>query len=107
MTKTSTEQITLIANKISKKFSINKIFLFGSYAYGNPISGSDIDLCLVAKLEGKRKIDLLHEVRKEIRGTICNPLNLFVYEEKEFNERASLNSTLEHKILTDGIQLYG
>jgi len=26
---------------------INKIYLFGSYAYGNPNEDSDIDLCVV------------------------------------------------------------
>jgi hypothetical protein len=38
---------------------------------------------------------------------ISNPLDILVYTEKEFNERAGLRNTLEHKIMLDGIKVYG
>jgi len=35
---------------------INKIYLFGSYAYGNPNEDSDIDLCVVVN-DDTNKLD--------------------------------------------------
>lgn len=107
MTKLSKDQLKFVTDMLLNKFGINKIFLFGSYAYGNPSSESDIDLCLVTKLEGKRKIDLLHELRKEISDPCQNPLDLLIYEESEFKKRSAVKSTLEYKILKEGVLING
>lgn len=40
-------QIKAIARKITEKFSVEKILLFGSYAYGKPEEGSDVDLLVI------------------------------------------------------------
>lgn len=40
-------QIRLMAEKIKEKFHHEKIFLFGSYAYSEPKSHSDIDLLII------------------------------------------------------------
>ena len=38
------EQINVIANQIADKIKTNKIYVFGSYAYGKPEVDSDLDL---------------------------------------------------------------
>lgn len=101
------DEIKSITGILSNKFGINKIFLFGSYAYGNPVTGSDIDLCLITKLKGKRKIDLLHEMRREISTVYQNPIDLLIYEENEFEKRSAVKSTLEYKILKEGVLISG
>ena len=101
------EQIGLLRDELKKRFSIKQIFVFGSYAYGKPDKDSDIDLCIIADFNNKRKIDIIREIRRELIDLITNPLDILVYSEKEFNERASLTSTLEHKILMSGIKVYG
>ncbi|MFQ5752203.1 MAG: nucleotidyltransferase domain-containing protein [bacterium] len=88
------------------KFSVKQIILFGSQAYGKPEDGSDIDLCVITDIKNKRKIDIMREIRKETNSLISNnPLDILVYDEKEFNERANLKNTLEYKILSQGLKI--
>ncbi len=94
----SKEQIELVVDAIFKKFSAKKIFLFGSYANGKASSDSDLDLCVIADLGGKRKIDLIREIRQEVNSYFRAPLDILLYENSEFNKRASLQNTLEYKI---------
>ncbi len=54
-----------------------------------------------------RKIDIIREIRLGLIGLISNPIDILVYTEKEFNERADLRGTLEYKILFDGTKVYG
>lgn len=108
MTKHLKDEIKSITEiLLSNKFGVNKVFLFGSYAYGNPTPGSDIDLCLVTKLKGKRKIDILHEMRKEISEVCQYPFDLLIYDDGEFEKRSAIKSTLENKILNEGVLING
>ena len=101
------EQIEILKNTLKKNFAVKQIFIFGSHAYGQPDENSDIDLCVITDLNNKRKIDIIREIRRELIELISNPLDILVYSEKEFKERADLRSTLEHKILMSGIKVYG
>jgi uncharacterized protein len=100
------QEIEKIKQILAGKFGINKIFIFGSFAYGNPDTESDIDLCIIADLKNKRKIDFTREIRRELSKHIERPLDLLVYSETEFRERADLQSTLENVIASDGLTLY-
>jgi predicted nucleotidyltransferase len=101
------EQIETLVNKLKEKFNVRQIFIFGSQVYGKPDEESDIDLCVITDLNNKRKIDIVREMRRELIDLISNSLDILVYSEKEFNERTGLRSTLEYKILMDGIKVYG
>jgi len=99
----SQDQIKSIAGTISRKFKTKKILLFGFYAFGEPELYSDIDLCVIASLGGKRKIDVIRDIRREINKNFNIPLDILLYEDKEFSKRASVKNSLEYKILHDGI----
>jgi predicted nucleotidyltransferase len=101
------EQIKLIPAYIAKRVTAKRIILFGSYAYGSPGADSDIDLCVITDLAGRRKIDIMREVRRAISSFITHPVDILVYEEDEFNERAALKNTMEHKIAEKGVRLLG
>lgn len=101
------EQIEILKNTLKKNFAVKQIFIFGSHAYGVPDENSDIDLCVITDLNNKRKIDIIREIRRELIELISNPLDILIYSETEFKERADLRSTLEHKILMSGIKVYG
>ncbi len=101
----SKKQISAVINKISKKFHTKKIFIFGSYAYGQPSSDSDLDICIITDLGNKRKIDIVRDIRRELSSRFENPLDILLYEESEFNERANLKNTLEYKILKYGLMI--
>lgn len=101
------EQINSLATSISEKFNTHKVFLFGSYAHGNPTLYSDLDICVVTDFKGKRKIELTREIRREISKYFHNSLDILLYEENEFSERAAIKNTLENHILQNGIVLNG
>jgi predicted nucleotidyltransferase len=103
----SNKYINDLASSLSDKFDLKKIILFGSYAHGNPDENSDLDLCIVTDLKGKRKIDIMRELRKELYMKLNTPLDILVYEEHEFDQRSKLQNTLEYKILKFGRLLNG
>ena len=107
MTTQLSEQIDLLKGALIKRFDAKQIIIFGSHAYGNADKESDIDLCVITDLQNKRKIDIIREIRRELINVISSPLDILVYNEEEFRRRAVLSNTLEHKIMSNGIMLYG
>jgi len=101
----SKQQIKILSNIIIKKFNPKKIFIFGSYAHGRPDSESDLDICVITDFNGKRKIDLIRDLRGEIFSVFDVPLDILVFEDNEFEKKAILKNTLEYKILNEGILL--
>jgi predicted nucleotidyltransferase len=50
-------------NDVKAKMPIDKVYLYGSYAKGNPRDDSDVDLCFFSKdFEDKRDWDVLTEL---------------------------------------------
>ena len=49
---------------------------------------------------------MLKQVRRVIAPVVTKPVDLLVYKEDEFYERAELNTTFEYKIKTEGIKIY-
>lgn len=101
------EQIQLLKHVLTRKFDAKRIIIFGSHAYGTPDADSDIDLCVVADLKNKRKIEVTREIRQELLNLITVPLDILVYSEEEFADRSRLKSTLEYKIMRDGVRVHG
>ena len=68
-------QIELLAQKIKDKFNPQKIILFGSYAYGSPKKGSDIDFFIIMDtIVSVREQAFL--IRREFRESI--PIDIIV-----------------------------
>ncbi|MDP2587504.1 MAG: nucleotidyltransferase domain-containing protein, partial [bacterium] len=57
-----------------KSYKPERVILFGSYAWGTPGKGSDLDLFIVKKTK-KRKIERTHEVTKLV-GELPLPFDL-------------------------------
>jgi len=101
------KQIKIVRDTLSKKFDAKQIIVFGSYAYGKPNIDSDLDLCVIIDLKKKRKIEVIRAIRRELLELISKPLDILVYNEQEFEERAGLKNTFEYKILAEGRKIYG
>ncbi len=100
------EELELLRNTLAAKFQVRQIILFGSFAHGNPNLDSDIDVCIIADFSGQRKIEVIREMRRALTDLIVSPLDILLYQEHEFKERAALSGSLEYKILQQGILLY-
>ncbi len=81
--------------------------MFGSYAYGKPQPESDLDFCILTDLGDKRKIELIRDIRREINFNFQIAIDILLYDNKEFNDRAIHQNTLEYKILKQGILING
>jgi predicted nucleotidyltransferase len=95
---------SLILNSVEAGI-IKRIYLFGSYAYGEPDENSDIDLCVVIE----NGIDE-HKIYMKAAKALCtNHITLFdllVYTEKGlFNFKNPKG--VENTIITKGKILYG
>lgn len=57
-------ELNNLIKEIYGNIHVNSIYLFGSYAYGNPNEDSDLDICIVTDDKSKRKIEIMKSVRK-------------------------------------------
>ena len=101
------DQIMTLKDTLKEQFGAKRIFIFGSNAYGEPDEDSDIDLCVILDLGNRRKIDIMREIGRVLHTLVSVSLDILVYSEEEFDERAMLKCTLEYKILNEGIRVYG
>ena len=49
----------------------------------------------------------MRAIRREISSILKGSLDILLYSEKEFAQRANLKNTLEYKILNEGILISG
>jgi len=106
MTDEINNNLKTIIEKINGKFSPKEIILFGSFAYGSPNSSSDIDLCIIMNLNNERKTKIMRDIRNLLYDVLLFPIDIIIYTEEEFLERASNPTTLEYKIEKEGKVLY-
>jgi len=85
---------------------VEQIYLFGSYAYGNPHKDSDLDLFVVLKDEVQlRDIEAAIKIRLAIGDHQSMPLDLLVIKRSRYLERKAA-PTLERKIAREGVLIY-
>lgn len=91
------DQITTLKDTLKEKFGAKRIFVFGSNAYGEPDEDSDIDLCVILDLGNRCKIDIMRAIGRVLRTLVSVSLDILVYSEEKFDERAMLKCTLNTK----------
>lgn len=99
------ELLGSIVKKIVDGYNPDKIILFGSYAYGTPTEGSDIDL-FILKDDKRKRVERFCEVMKilgDIKGVPIEPL---MFTNKEFEKRLELEDDFILEIINKGRVLY-
>ncbi len=98
--------IEQVVKRIVEQYRPEKIILFGSYAYGMPDAGSDLDL-LIVKETDERPIDRRVAVRRIAytprRGLPFSPL---VITPQELDRRIEMGDPFYHEIIARGKVLY-
>ncbi len=96
--------ISEIVERITKRFEVEKIILFGSYAYGNPHRYSDIDLFI--QMEGKeRPIKRRLKIAQLFKDREV-PMDFIVKNHFEIRNRLNLGDPFIKKIMEKGKVLY-
>lgn len=95
-----------ILDKLLTSYAPQKVILFGSYAYGNPGPGSDIDL-LIIKETSERFVDRWVTVRRLLSDpTRTVSLETFVLTPQEVSRRLAIGDQFLLEIVEKGKVLY-
>ena len=104
--KKAQEEIAQITEIIKQTVPAERIYLFGSYAYGEPNEHSDYDFFVVLPDDSMRPLDAMRSIRRAIvRTSLMTPYDVLAAHVNGFDERKQFN-TLERKITRDGRLLY-
>jgi len=98
--------LTVITQAISSNTKIEDLFLFGSWAYGEPKSDSDLDIYLVIPDTDVDICDLNADIRFALYKKLTLPLDLVIAKKSVF-ERRSKAPTLENIIAERGVRING
>lgn len=99
------ESLKKIASFIKERFGAQKVILFGSYAYGNPNSDSDIDLLVIMDTKEKFSKQAV-KIRVAIDEMLPEKsIDIIVRSPEYLNKRVDNNDFFMKEILTKGIYL--
>jgi predicted nucleotidyltransferase len=100
------QEILEISKTIRSAVPVEQIYLFGSYAYGEPDADSDFDFFMVIPDTGLKPLDAVRQARFALTSFArTTSVDILADYKNRFDERSKLN-TLEKKIRKDGVLLY-
>jgi len=94
---------------IIKQHGVQKIILFGSYAYGNPTKDSDIDLLVIKDIPEKEIRDFRIKLKKELWNNLDNisgAFDILIDNEERIKQRIALGDLFYKEIYTKGKTIY-
>jgi predicted nucleotidyltransferase len=100
------QQIDVIRDMIVDTVPVERIYLFGSHAYGQPREDSDLDLYVVVPDDLGRDIDIAIDIKKAIRAKETSPVDILVSSSSRFEKRM-VAPTLERQVVERGELIYG
>ncbi len=100
------ETIPLITERLVNTFRPERIFLFGSHAWGTPDEDSDLDLLVIVETSEFSPPPRAARAYRCLRD-IRYPLDIMVKTREEVETYAHVPAALEYKILPNGRLLYG
>ena len=102
----TTEALAEATKRISMALKPEKIFLFGSHAWGLPTPDSDIDLFIIVKDSDQPPYQRSRNVYHFLRGMRA-PIEIVVRTNEEVERSKSVVTSLTRKVLEQGKLLYG
>lgn len=89
--------------RVAQAHNVGAIILFGSRAKGKEREESDIDICVIADTQNKRR--LAAAISAEIECEL--PVDIIVYTPDEWTVCVADETSFANKILKEGRILYG
>ena len=96
-------EIRRIAQSIGRKFKPQKVYLFGSYAYGKPTIDSDVDLLVLMHTSLSNVVQAV-QIRRMV--DLPFPTDLLVRTPEQLAQRMEIGDDFIRDIVTKGIVLY-
>ncbi len=98
------QSVARMVRQIVRRFSPDKVILFGSHAVGLARPGSDVDLLVVMRVKGSKAKQEL-QIRKALRSDGV-PKDVVVTTPEEFAWRRHIPGTIERPAAREGRILY-
>ena len=100
------QEIIEISEAIKNAVHPERIYLFGSYAYGTPDKESDFDFYIVVSDISIKPLEAVRQARFAlIPLNRKSSVDILADYQSRFDIRSNLN-TLERKVVKDGVLLY-
>jgi predicted nucleotidyltransferase len=99
------EMIQEVVTRLIKTYQPVAIYLFGSYAWGEPNKDSDIDFFIIINTSNLNKADRIRIGLTELMD-IRLPVDILVFTRDEVEAQKYHPSTLTHKVISRGVKLY-
>ncbi len=106
MEKISKSKIQEAVKRLAETYQPLTIYLFGSYAWGEPHAESDLDFLIVLNDDIHFNLALHIKGKQALKGLDIST-DIVLNHKNFFSERAEHPSTLQHKIKKEGKLLYG
>ena len=95
-----------LIRRLVDEFHPEAIYLFGSYAWGNPTADSDLDLLVIVSQSHQKPIQRAVRAQRSLRG-VRAPVDVLVKTRREFENYSAVKASLEAQISREGKLLYG
>jgi len=101
------DEIQQITELIKQTVPVERIYLFGSHAYGEPHEHSDYDFFVILPDGSMRPLDAEGMIHRAVAHTpIMTAMDVLTQHKTRFDLKSRYN-TLERKVSRDGRLLYG
>ena len=97
------EAIQTLCDEIVQAFHPEQVVLFGSYAYGNPDDGSDVDLLVIMPFSGKAPH---HAAAMVAHLRPAFPVDILVRDPETLRRRLNLGDPFLQEVMARGKVLY-
>jgi len=88
------------------EFRPEQVWLFGSYAWGQPTEDSDLDLYVVVANSDAASLTRAQRAHR-VLGDLALPKDVIIKTREEVDRVKALRPTLAYKIMHEGRLLYG
>ncbi|MBE2287432.1 MAG: nucleotidyltransferase domain-containing protein [Prosthecobacter sp.] len=92
--------------RLVAEFQPEQIWLFGSYAWGEPTADSDLDLFVIVPDSLENSLSRAQKAHRAL-SELQMPKDVIVRTTAEVERVKNLRPTLAYKVLHEGRQLYG
>jgi predicted nucleotidyltransferase len=101
------ERLRDVARRLCEAASnVAAVVLFGSFAHGRPTPGSDVDLLVVLRADGRRMVDRIPEYTRPFEAPGL-AVQVLPWTEAEMRRRLDTGDGFAHEILATGVLLAG
>lgn len=100
-------ELEQIKDAILAAVPCQKIYLFGSYAYGTPHEDSDFDIYAVLADDSQNQIDAMHSVRDAVRPLNIRALDFIAQRPSVFERNKTKIGIVAKTVFEKGVLIYG